>query len=249
MATTEIKNDDNKQDNIVTINDEDKKEKSSKEYLKEMSTLYNEKYTKQLLNNLKEIEKPNKTHLIIKNLLKPNEVKEFVELAMPLFPKQAKQGLVEDDKEKTKPSPVKWINIRGRDEYMIQNEELHLFLLFRKIYSRCKQHGIKFISNQDNNKETKNKRKHRPPYTFTNLYDKNQEHGLGFHQDDVDLFSVVILLTDDYGEGVLQLKDNENNIYNLEMDAGDGVILSKGVWHQVPIVKRDHDRISINLFF
>ena len=226
------------------------KQKSSKEYLEEMNTLYNEKYTKQLLDDMKEIEAPSQTHLIIKQLLNQDEVNGFIQLSRPLFPKLAKQGLVESEKDKdsTKPSPVKWINIRGRDEYMIQNEALHLFLLFRKIYLRCKQHGVKFISTHSNNNGNINY-KHRPPYTFTNLYEKNGLYGLGFHQDDVDLFSVVILLTDDYGDGVLQIKDNDGEIHNLEMSAGDAVILAKGTWHQVPILKRDHDRISINLFY
>lgn len=89
------------------------------------------------------------------------------------------------------------------------------------------------------------------PYTFTNKYDKNKYHGLGYHQDDVKYFSVVIVLTKDKGNGVLQIKDihNNNNIINIEMNAGDAIIMPKGVWHQVPIVKRDIDRISINLFY
>ena len=225
---------------------DDMKEKSEMEYIKKMDSLYNKKYTKQLLDDLKDIQQPFKTHLIIKGLLTSKQVKDFIELARPLFPKQAQQGLVADNKDETKPSPVKWINIRGRNEYKIQNEELHLFLLCRNVYSQCKQHGIKFIASNANHCKSY---KHRPPYTFTNLYTANQYHGLGFHQDDVDLFSIVILLTDDYGDGVLQIKDNQDRIHNLEMNSGDAVILAKGVWHRVPIVKRDHDRISINLFY
>eukprot|EP01084_Bolivina_argentea_P129941 229447_1 len=233
------------------LKEEKTKEKSSTDYLNEMDSLYDKKYTKQLLNDLKCIKSSCKTHLIVKQLLKPEEVKQFVDIAIPLFPKEANQGLVANDNEKnttkvTKPSPVKWINIRGRNEYKIHNEPLHLFLLFRNIYKRCKQHGIKFILSDNKNEK---QLKHRCPYVFTNLYTKYKLHGLGFHQDDVDLFSVIILLTDDYGNGVLQLKDNNNNIHKLEMKAGDAVIVAKGVWHQVPVVKRNHDRISVNMFY
>eukprot|EP01083_Nonionella_stella_P112962 332825_1 len=141
-------------------------------------------------------------HLILRQFLTPKDVNDFLELASPLYPEHAHQGIVDNDKiQETmendndptdSSSPVKWINIRGRGNHTIYNEVLHLFLLCRGVYSRCKQHGRQFASSIV---ERKN---YRSPYVFTNLYEKDKYHGIGFHKDDVDLFTMVILLTDDY---------------------------------------------------
>ena len=190
-------------------------------------------------------------YLIIKQFLSPKDAHDFLELAMPLYPKHAQQGIVENNQEQgliandTKPSeyssPVKWINIRGREKYMIHCEVLHLFLLCRGIYSRCNQYGRKFAS------AIVERKKYRSPYVFTNLYEKDRYHGVRLHNDDTDLFSMVIALTDDYGDGVLQIKDYDDNMCQIEMDKGDAVILAKDAYHKVPVMKREHDRIIIGL--
>eukprot|EP01083_Nonionella_stella_P060736 158450_1 len=94
-----------------------------------------------------------------------------------------------------------------------------------------------------------NEKNYRSPYVFTNLYEKDKYHGIGFHKDDVDLFTMVILLTDDFGDGVLQIKDEKDTVCKFEMNKGDAVILAKDIYHGVPVMKRDQDRIMIGLHY
>merc|ERR1712228_148051 len=192
-------------------------------------------------------------HMLIRGFLSDEDVNDFLELALPIYKSViAKQGIVEQNKKQgdiendtqhsMNASPVKWINIRGREEYTVYCEILHLFLLCRGVYAQCKEYGTKFVS-----KSVEKGKKYRAPYTFTNLYERDKYHGVGLHKDDIDLFSMVIMLTDDYGDGVLQIKDHQNKICKIEMNKGDAVILAKDVYHRVPVMKRDYDRIIIGL--
>lgn len=119
-------------------------------------------------------------------------------------------------------------------------------------YERCYDVGLKFLekmegNNKDNKNESNNdsnnnnnenasennkkKYEHRPPYVFTNKYNANEKHGLGYHQDDVDHFSVVALFTDDFGDGALTVKDKKNKEIKVELSKGDAVVLAKGNIH------------------
>ena len=192
---------------------------------------------------------------IIRGFLSQKDVNDFLELALPLYQfvhtkqgiveKNKKQGDIENDNQfSMNTSPVKWINIRGIEEYTVYCEILHLFLLCRGIYDQCKQYGTAFVS-----ETVENGKKYRAPYTFTNLYEKDKYHGVGLHKNDIDLFSMVIMLTDDYGDGVLQIKDQHGKMCKIEMGKGDAVILAKDVYHTVPVMKRDHDRIILGLHY
>ena len=194
-------------------------------------------------------------HKILRGFLSQKDVNDFLELALPLYQfVNTKQGIVEKNKKQgdiendnrlsMNASPVKWINIGGREEYTVYCEILHLCLLCRGIYDQCKQCGMEFVA-----ESLENGKKYRAPYTFTNLYEKNKYHGVGLHKDDIDLFSMVIMLTDDYGDGVLQFKDQHGKMCKIEMDKGDAVILAKDVYHTVPVMKRDHDRIILGLHY
>ena len=155
-------------------------------------------------------------------------------------------------------NPVRWVNIRGRND-IILNQNLDCFLCIREWYKKCLRNGVKIIQNTDLHSQFIKSRKNgkfREPYVFTNLYnggqDCNDMHGLGWHKDDVDWFSVVILVSykDDINIGSLLIKNEETNtIDKICLEQGDAVVLAKGVSHCVPTVKRSHDRMSLNVFF
>lgn len=245
--------------------------------------LYDKKYSKKVLDHLKDVSiSTQKTHLIIKNLFTSDQCDEFVSIAKPLFPK-ARQGLITDqecdddhndsdldkyNKYKVQ-NPVRWVNIRGRND-IILNQTLDCFLSVRQWYNTCLRNGIQILDcqtsddkNDNRNDNLKSKfiasRKNgtfRNPYVFSNLYnggsDCNDKHGLGYHKDDVDWFSVVILLTekDDPEIGSIIIKNEQtNNLDKVCLCKGDAVVLAKGVVHCVPTVKRKYDRMSLNVFF
>lgn len=74
-------------------------------------------------------------------------------------------------------------------------------------------------------------------------------YGLGYHQDDSDYLTVIVLLTNDKNNGELILKNKNEIEIKCGCNIGDAIILNKGVYHKVPIVQRQRVRISLNVFF